>query len=264
MRDLVIVKLGGAAITFKDRPFSIRLHDLERIASELSSALKSGCIDNMVIVHGGGSYGHIVVETYRKMYRRKLELNTNMFVDTVLAMRELNNAVAEVLRYHGLPVIPMDTHSIVYIGIDGVKLYIDTIEKLLNYKLIPLLYGDVVITYSGFNVLSGDDIVAELAIRLKANRIVFVTSVDGIYTRSGNVIEILKYSEIDRVLTSHVSNTSSGVDVTGGMKRKLAAIKRAFQSENLETVYIVSGLVPKRLKSVLCNENAMCTRIVRG
>ena len=51
--DLVIIKLGGSVITFKDKPISANYKAIKNI----SKILKRLTIP-LIIVHGGGSYGH--------------------------------------------------------------------------------------------------------------------------------------------------------------------------------------------------------------
>ncbi|MDW3626632.1 MAG: hypothetical protein QOK72_08305, partial [Nitrososphaeraceae archaeon] len=50
---LVIIKLGGSVITFKEKPLSANykaINNISKILSKLEIPL--------IIVHGGGSYGH--------------------------------------------------------------------------------------------------------------------------------------------------------------------------------------------------------------
>ena len=57
---MMIIKLGGSALTIKDATEpTIDEVNLDRIAEELSYYS-----DDMVIVHGAGSYGHIHAKKY--------------------------------------------------------------------------------------------------------------------------------------------------------------------------------------------------------
>ena len=49
----MIIKLGGSVITFKDKPLSANYKAIENISHILKRV-----ISPLIIVHGGGSYGH--------------------------------------------------------------------------------------------------------------------------------------------------------------------------------------------------------------
>ena len=50
---MIIVKLGGSIITNKEKPLSARRKTIDKISKNLKKINEP-----MVIVHGGGSYGH--------------------------------------------------------------------------------------------------------------------------------------------------------------------------------------------------------------
>jgi isopentenyl phosphate kinase len=65
--DAYIIKLGGSVITKKDKKYETDVETLCRIASYLSISKPS------VIVHGGGSFGHYIVN---EILQRKERLET--------------------------------------------------------------------------------------------------------------------------------------------------------------------------------------------
>lgn len=58
-KQLIILKLGGSAITAKDesRP-EVNAANLERLAGEIAEARKEADL-SMFIVHGAGPFGHV-------------------------------------------------------------------------------------------------------------------------------------------------------------------------------------------------------------
>lgn len=62
----VVVKLGGSVITEKDQPETVAD---DRLAG-LAGALADGDIDDLVVVHGAGSFGHPRSATLRGRWRR--------------------------------------------------------------------------------------------------------------------------------------------------------------------------------------------------
>ena len=59
------------------------------------------------------------------------------------------------------------------------------IQKYIDNGFVPVLYGDAVLDqneYFKYAILSGDQIITYLAKKLKANRVILSSDVDGIYT----------------------------------------------------------------------------------
>ena len=65
---LAILKLGGSILCDKNIPFSIKWDNLERISMEIRNAIDSYNNNNdkldLIIIHGGGSFGHPVAKKY--------------------------------------------------------------------------------------------------------------------------------------------------------------------------------------------------------
>jgi len=63
-KPLIIVKIGGSAITAKDdnRP-EVNQKNLNRLASELSEAYQKSPF-LLYVIHGAGSFGHVPADKY--------------------------------------------------------------------------------------------------------------------------------------------------------------------------------------------------------
>ena len=55
-----VLKLGGSVITDKEKPLTPNLEAIERLATEISRAK----VSSLILVHGGGSFGHPVAERH--------------------------------------------------------------------------------------------------------------------------------------------------------------------------------------------------------
>src|SRR5574338_222328 len=53
MKNMILIKLGGSIITNKEKPLSPRIAVIDRISKHLKKINEP-----MVLVHGGGSFGH--------------------------------------------------------------------------------------------------------------------------------------------------------------------------------------------------------------
>jgi isopentenyl phosphate kinase len=71
MKELVIVKFGGSVITTKTEKKQMNRRNLNLISNEIAVACKS-TNKNLIIVHGGGSYGHPLARRAGFRYSRAL------------------------------------------------------------------------------------------------------------------------------------------------------------------------------------------------
>ena len=247
-----VVKLGGSAISDKSRPFSIRWGMLEGLAKALKRALLRGCVNGIVVVHGGGSYGHYVVSEHGGLS------TPEAFTQTVFFMRELNQRIVEVLTLAGLNAFGLDTHALASCSEQGIKVRIEVVKRGLEMGLTPVVYGDAVICEGRdrwFTIASGDDLAWEIASLLRASRLVFVTSVPGVFV-GGRVARSISLSrDIDRM----DSISGSALDVTGGMRAKL--VKGRGKVGLIGAVYVI-GSEPSILCEALCTEPSVGTRVV--
>ena len=135
------------------------------------------------------------------------------------AMYELDRMICKTMMEYKLnpyPFSPFD--AVIRAGRAPVASWL---RGLLKEGLTPVTFGDVILSPSGFKVISGDVIVQELAKVLAPDRCVFALDVDGVYEANSRVIiPELSPSKIRRM------DVPPGDDATGGMKDKLDAASR--------------------------------------
>lgn len=257
----LIVKLGGSVITDKRRPFVVRRTTLRRLAHELAAAKEP-----LVLIHGGGSFGHPVASKYGIAggYKNKNQLMGMSL--THRAMERLNANVIEVLQKAGLPAIAVQPSACVVVSGGQIQsMELVPVKKLLELGITPVLYGDAVPDLSkGMSILSGDKIVAYLALALKASRVIFGVDVDGVYTANPKKA---KHAELVRRITPAdeklvaLIGAAEGKDVTGGMGNKvrelLALAERGVEAE------IVNATKPGILKRAVQGERGLGTVVGR-
>lgn len=226
---LSVVKFGGSAITVKDKPFTIRKRALRSMCAQVLDHIRRG--GRTVVVHGGGSFGHPLAMAYRL---NEGLANDDSYVGvllTRLAMRMLNEVVVkEFMRLGGKPFTIEPSSS--FILEEGLfkRCFVESVEVALEKGFIPILHGDVVLDESqrGVSILSGDTIASTLALTLKADKLIYVLDVDGIYLEDpkekpdAELIRFLSESVLERV------RSVSGVDATGGLARKIREAFKAF------------------------------------
>jgi len=187
------------------------------VVSALSEEIASSD-QKVVVVHGGGSYGHVVAKQHG-ISAVVSEAPAVGVAQTRGAMYELNRIVCKTMMEYKLnpyPFSPFDAVS------RAGKLPVASwLKGLLKEGLTPITFGDVTLSPNGFRVLSGDVIMQELAKILSPDLAVFALDVDGVYEENTRVIvQELSPSKIRRM------SVPDGDDATGGMKLKLDVAAR--------------------------------------
>jgi isopentenyl phosphate kinase len=229
----IILKLGGSAITDKTAEASPKTQIINRLAEEI----KRADLDNLIVVHGGGSFGHPTAAKYGIKDGYKEDPTQKFgFAETHHMMTVLNGLVMDALIWHEIPAVSVAPSSCVVTENGRVKFFDETVFKSMA-KLIftPVMYGDAVMDEKlGFTVLSGDQLVAYLAIRYKATKIVVGTDTDGLFDSDPKTnpnakpyknLTLKELKEIQPKL-----DKAPGSDVTGGMAGKISELIPAIEA----------------------------------
>jgi isopentenyl phosphate kinase len=249
---MLILKLGGAAITDKAISNTPHLDHIRRIAEVLAQHPQP-----MILIHGAGSYGHITAQEYTLHLGYQEEKQLRALVQLQTQLHDLNRIVVENLVAAGLPAMTVHPASMCILKATRIdQLFIDPIRHMLDLGLLPVLYGDCVWdTEQTFGIISGDQLAVYLANAFGAEQVAFGTNVDGVLDADGQVI-----SEFN--LTMAISRHASGhMDVTGGMQGKLQEIA-ALQNPNTKT-HIFNLQHIENLARLLAGDESVGTRLVR-
>jgi len=225
--ELIILKIGGSVITdkFSEKP-RVNFENLKRISKEMTSVYDSRKM-SLILIHGVGSFGHVIVKKtgIDKGIKNKKQLNA--FAETQRLQNKLNCIVTKELIKKGLPAFPFQASSgAVMKGGRLIKMDLSVIKGLLKLNIIPVLYG--VPAYDikqGCSILSGDQIAPYLAEKLKAKKIIMASDVGGVFTADPKKDKNAKQiKEINRKNFNKVRKMLGGsafIDVTGGMLGKI-------------------------------------------
>jgi isopentenyl phosphate kinase len=160
----------------------------------------------------------------------------------------------------GLPVISVQPSSVIKQNNGQLKsIYLWPIEQALDQGLIPVLYGDLVPDLTlNFSICSADVSSAYLANVLNAERLLFGTDVDGIYTNDpyhdcrARLINKISLHSLARGKV--IVGSSHSRDVTAGMAGKLRAVSSYLGGKRSRKVIIFNGQKSGRLKQVLADK----------
>lgn len=219
-RKIKVLKIGGSVITDKGED-AFEILKKEAIA-DVCRAISENW-ENLILVHGAGSFGHPHVKRYG--------LNPLGAAKVHLACLRLSERFCSFLTEYGVAALPVHPINF-YTRTSALKCDLDYILNALERGFLPVLHGDVIFG-NNIEILSGDEIVVNLAEKLKASRIGFATDVDGVMM-DGKVVKKFRAEELARVK----QEGGEKVDVTGGMLNKL---EKVFGMNHRCEVFIFRG-----------------------
>ena len=263
---MIIIKLGGSVITRKGEYATLNSTVMENVARELSEYRG---VDPLVIVHGAGSFGHILAKQYSLKHPVRDEKLPMGIALVQRDVRKLNLLVMEQLINSGLPVVSIPPALCAELD-DGDLVWFDSdlIRRYLDLGMIPVTFGDVVPDRTrGVSILSGDTIMEQLVEDFAVRKSVFVLDVDGFYDRppsedGAKLYKELRGEDLDRILrTEPVSSKdiSDVVDITGSIRGKMESAVRIAGSGT--DTFLVNGHERTRLSSILNDQPAISTKI---
>ncbi|WP_435318317.1 isopentenyl phosphate kinase [Haloarchaeobius sp. TZWSO28] len=215
MTGPTVLKLGGSVITDKDRAETVDGRALDRAADAVAGH------DDIVLVHGGGSFGHHNAKKYGVSTTDGTH-EVEGVLDIHNAMKALNGLVLRRLHERDVPAVPVHPFSAASRDESGeLTLPAQQVQTMLDEGFVPVLHGDVVAhAGEGVTVLSGDEIVTSLAESLDASRVGLCSTVPGVLDAADAVIpRIEAYDDVADVLGG-----AETTDVSGGMAGKVQTL----------------------------------------
>ncbi|WP_266076763.1 isopentenyl phosphate kinase [Haladaptatus caseinilyticus] len=215
--SLTVLKLGGSVITDKDRADTLDGETLGHVADALGEANA----DDLVLVHGGGSFGHHHANEHGVSTTTGSH-DIDAVTDIHGAMKTLNEFVLSRLHDRGIAAVPVHPFSTAVRDANAsLTLPTGHIETMVAEGFVPVLHGDVIAhEKEGVTVVSGDELVVSVASHLDADRVGFCSTVPGVLDENAEIVpEITAYEQVADVL-----GESESTDVTGGMAGKVRSL----------------------------------------
>lgn len=292
---MVLVKLGGSAITKKADFETLDSPSLAAAAADISCSAIRTCV-----VHGAGSFGHFQARQYGiSKGVSHPQFSWVGFAATRQSVSKLNGHVVDALIRNGVAATampPFPCWSTVRPKAPqrtGERRGVDDVRRLLAAGLTPVLHGDAVLDHSqGASILSGDTLMVSLASALRPVLAVFLTDVAGVYTRpptepnaqllrrifvsrtTGAIVaastsvepadeeDVRSGDRERRADGGGVTSTTAAHDVTGGLAAKLeAAAAMAMSGTRVVIVQVGTPHAAAALKGIVPN---VCTLIERA
>jgi isopentenyl phosphate kinase len=257
---LVLVKLGGSVITNKEKPHSPNLRNMRIIGRQLSRALLADSDLRLIIIHGGGSFGHYYAKKFGLSTQITNSASPEGLARTAGSMIKLHSVLLEELCRAGVycgTMFPLELFS----GLEKPLSIRESgryrIQSVFENGLVPITFGYVNLEGDRSYIVSGDTIALALATTFPIAKTIFVMDVDGVYRSfrmKGSIIKELAQEEF------LYEGSTTAYDVTGGIKTKInAGFDIAKQGSD---VYFVNGTKSPRLFKLLeDSNNVIATKI---
>jgi acetylglutamate kinase len=256
----VVIKYGGAAMTDPE----LREH----VASDIALMKLVGI--NPVIVHGGGPE----ITSYMNRLGLKVEFYNGLRVTSAEAMEvvkmvlvgKVNPELVAAINHHGRLAVGVSgddgnlvtaTQRDVRLGRVGDVTTIDTtvIDNLIEDGFIPVVATVAAGDDGGSFNVNADLVAAELATALGAEKVIFLTDVDGLYA------DFADKSSLISVLTPRAAEEMIVNDLLeGGMVPKVAACVHALRG-GVNRAHILNGTVPHALLLEVYTDEGVGTMI---
>jgi len=207
-----VLKIGGSILTDKTRGDAARQDEISRVAGEIAATRP----EDLVLVHGAGSFGHIPA----KKYGLPLSFSPEGLRVTHGSVARLNDLVIKALSRAGVDSLPVHPLSCLLLSNGRIESFaLEPLKAMLEDGLMPVLHGDVAMDATRkAGIVSGDQLVSYLAGALRAEVVAVGCDVEGVLLSGKPLAEIARR---DLPAIESVIGGSGGVDVTGGMKGKL-------------------------------------------
>jgi len=255
-KKLIFIKLGGSLITNKEKAYSLRRDNVQKVAKSLSNIIRKKKDTLFIIGNGAGSYGHYAatLNDYSKPFG---------FAFLQQKVKELNSIIVDELLRNNVPAIPIPFSSISTAKNKVLKsVYIDSLKGFLESGVVPVVYGDVI--YDAANnstIFSTEKIFSILCDKLGSSynisKIIHLTTVNGFLDEENSAIPLVTQKNFNS-LKKNLSKTK-GYDVTGGMIHKVEeSVKLA--EKGIET-HIVNGEINNVLELIMLDKKLVGTLI---
>jgi isopentenyl phosphate kinase len=221
---------------------------------------------SVILIHGAGSYGHIPVKKYGLQQGWKSPRQLRGLSSTKLKLLEWENLLDKILLEHGVPVIPF-LASDFFVTEKGriISARLKPLASWLRLGCVPITGGDIVPdSRNGFSILSGDQIAAFIAIRMKATRLIYAVDVDGVFNANpaldshAQLLETLTASSAAHLISKVISGTNH--DVTGGMAGKISESLSA--TRHRIPVHFVNLTKNERLRKAAMGQQVTSSRLI--
>jgi len=258
----VVIKFGGNAMESREIQ--------ERFASDVVLMRYVGI--NPVIVHGGGPQ---ITEYMESMSREVRFIDGNRVTDSetmdlakMVLVGKINKGIVSLINRHGTLSIGLSGEDgnliiarkkVLESGVDlgwvgeVESINAGLIQELLRQELVPVIASIGTDMQGNSYNINADTVVGEVASALAADKIIYLTNVDGVMSPSGDLISELDVAGCESMLAEG--------EIFEGMIPKVASCVRALKS-GVNRAHIIDGTTEHALLLEIFTDEGVGTMIV--
>ncbi len=222
-KKLIFIKLGGSVITDVHESGRARLDSIRRLANEIRLAARG---NDVVIGHGAGSFAHVPAHKYGVnlgLVNRNSTIGASI---TQLSAARLHSIMMEQIIRAKIEAFSFSPSSSALAYLKSIRSWdVKPMQQAMSEGFVPVVYGDVAIdTKQGVCIVSTEEVFRYLARKLRPDRIIIGTDVDGVF--SGDPKSVKGARLIHRITRENLrsvifSSESRRFNVTGSMQSKV-------------------------------------------
>lgn len=257
---MILIKLGGSVITDKREYRRFNEEAVARLCGEIAEAGKQA-----VIVHGAGSFGHVLAKRHRLNDGYIDESQIPAVAQVAYDVRELSSMVVAQLMKAGIPAVSMPPGSCMVMEDRSLDMdRQEVVSRFLDKGIVPVMFGDVLMDRKlGFAILSGDQIMERLTEFINFEKVIFVSDIDGLFDCDPKRNkDAAMYDVVTAETLESIDAESSVDDVTGGVAEKMRWMLEMSRGDR--ECILINGTVPGRLKAAILGEDTVCTKALGG
>ena len=230
MDNTIVIKIGGNPLQ-KDRKRRKLLKNLVTLSKKYS----------IIIVHGGKKQ---IEELLKKFYIKPKYIRGNRYTDkrilkvVHIALSHVNKQIVDELGLFGATPFGLSglygnllvARRIKSLGYVGKIKFVNAalLESLMSDNGIPVIFSISKGERTNLNV-NADVVASEIAIAMKADKLIYISDVPGVINKSGKIIKKIKITDIGKLKKKKV--------ITGGMIPKIEGCQKAIQ-KGVRTIHI--------------------------
>lgn len=261
-KKIILIKLGGSAITDKDKAKTPNISIIKQLAIEIAQARKNTS-DLIILGHGQGSFAHRPASKYKT---KEGFINNESLTGLSIVRQEcleLNLVIIQELIKAGIPAVTLEPFAFLSTKNKKVeKIFLNPFLNILSQGVVPVVYGDVISdSQLGWTIYSGETVLNIIAQELAENGyqsklIIEVGKTNGVYDTKESTIPVINQNNYDQI--QEILRGSDSIDVTGGMLHK---VTEAFQLAQKGVPSLLISTDENNLKKAILGEKVTGTWI---
>lgn len=225
-----------------------------------------------VIVHGGGKRINEILQRLdiesKFVDGLRITCEESMRIVEMVLSGEINKEIVGFLNHHGVKAIgvsgkdasfmkgePKDAGKLGFVG-NVSEVNPEVVKNLIDEKLVPVIApiaAGADAGHPGFNI-NADTAASEVAVALKAKKVIFLTDTPGVLDKKGDLIETLTDRQVEKLKKDET--------IYGGMIPKVDACLRAIEG-GVEKAHIIDGRIEHSILLELFTSEGIGTQIIK-